>query len=135
MSPQEKPRPVGPQPGWGRTILVVEDDAALRRSVRRTLELHGYRVYSAIDAHEARKQVDFVGPPDLVLMDMVLPGMEGMEAGNLLLARHPELPIIYMSGYTSQESLRMGSLQEGQRFLRKPFDIPELLEAVEAALG
>ena len=115
-------------------VLVVDDDASLRRSVRRTLEMHGYKVYSAANAHEARQQVDFVGPPHLVLMDLVLPGMEGREAANVLLARYPDVRVIYMSGYTSQESMRMGALDQDQAFLRKPFDVPELLEAVEAAL-
>ncbi|MBW3533657.1 MAG: response regulator [Gemmatimonadetes bacterium] len=124
-----------PASSTGGVVLVVDDDRALRRSIRRSLELHGYKVYSAANAHEARQQVEFVGPPDIVLMDLVLPGMEGREAANLLLAHHPDVKILYMSGYTSQESMRMGLLNPAQGFLRKPFDVPELLEAVEKALA
>lgn len=135
MTTQPQMRPADPRSGAGRVVLIVDDDAALRRSVRRMLEMRGYKVYSAADAHEARQQVDFVGPPDLVLMDLVLPGIEGREAANLLLARYPGLRILYMSGYTSQESVRMGSLNPRQELLRKPFELSELLEAVEGALG
>ena len=134
VSDRSAPAPSRSGSGSGVIVLVVDDDDSLRRSVRRTLETHGYKVYSAANAHEARQQVEFVGPPHLVLMDLVLPGMEGREAGNLLLARHPDVRILYMSGYTSQESMRMGALDPHQAFLRKPFDVPELLEAVEAAL-
>lgn len=134
MADEPTEREATPRPGRGCVVLVVDDDKALRRSVRRSLEMHGFKVYSAANAHEARQQVEFVGPPDVVLMDLVLPGMEGREAANLLLAHHPDLKIIYMSGYTSQESMRMGTLEPGRAFLRKPFDVPQLLEAVDDVL-
>lgn len=134
MADERTERRVPPRSARGCIVLVVDDDKALRHSIRRGLEMHGYKVYSAANAHEARQQVEFVGPPDIVLMDLVLPGMEGREAANLLLAHHPGLKILYMSGYTSQESMRMGTLDPGHAFLRKPFDVPELLEAVEGVL-
>lgn len=113
------------------TVLVVDDDEALRRSVVRSLRMHDYHVIEAGDAHEARTAMSEAGGTiDVVLMDLVLPGLEGREAANLLLARDPEVRILFTSGYTSQESLRMGTLPEGHAFIRKPFDIPELLQAI-----
>lgn len=118
------------------TVLVVDDDEALRRSVVRSLEMNDYRVMEAGDAHEARTALrDAGGTVDVVIMDMVLPGLEGREAANLLLARDPDLRILFTSGYSSQESLRMGALPEGHAFIRKPFEVPELLEAVRALMG
>ncbi|HZD04689.1 MAG TPA: hypothetical protein VE173_07220, partial [Longimicrobiales bacterium] len=63
------------------------------------------------------------------------PGLEGREAANLLLARDPQVRILFTSGYTSQESSRMGALPEGHAFIRKPFDVEEFLEAVRSTLG
>lgn len=117
------------------TILVVDDDVALRRSMARILESRDYRVVEAGDAHEAREAlIEAGGEVDLVIMDLVLPGMEGREAANLLLARSPDVRILFTSGYTSQESSRMGALSEEHRFIRKPFEPAELVEAVEGLL-
>lgn len=118
------------------TILVVDDDEALRASLKRALEMHDYEVEVAGNAHEARTAMKRPGfEPDLTIMDLVLPGLEGSEAANLLVAHRPQMKVLYISGYTSQESLRKGAMEAGQNFLRKPFDIPELLDAVEDALG
>lgn len=117
------------------TVLVVDDDRDLRESVTRILERSDYRVLEAGDAHQARTALqDAEGAIDLVVMDLVLPGLEGREAANLLLAHDPELRILFTSGYTSQESIRMGALPEGHAFIRKPFEASELLEAVAALL-
>jgi len=67
-------------------------------------------------------------------MDLVLPGLEGREAATLLLAKAPALRVLFMSGYTSQESTQMGGLPEGHAFIRKPFGVPELVNAVESVL-
>ena len=115
-------------------ILVVDDDASVRRSISRSLQSRGYRLREAASAGEARK-LALAEPPDLVIMDLVLSGMEGREAANLLLAHQPELAVLFISGYSSQESARMGKLGAGQLFLRKPFDARELLDAVRRALG
>ena len=115
------------------TVLVVDDDLSLRRYMCRALELHGYQVREAANAQEAR-QVLGDGTLDLVIMDLVLPGMQGWEAANLLHARMPDLPILYVSGYTSPESLQLGHSSDGEAFLRKPFDAPTLLAAVARML-
>jgi two-component system cell cycle sensor histidine kinase/response regulator CckA len=123
-------------PDESRLVLVVDDDDILRQSMARALEKHGYAVLEAGDAFEARKALmEASATVDLVIMDLVLPGLEGREAANLLLARNPDVRILFTSGYTSQESLRMGALPVGHAFIRKPFDVSELIAAVEASLA
>lgn len=118
----------------GETVLVVDDDASLRDTMVRALERHGYEVVAAGNGWEARQALDEAGTIDLVVMDLVLPGMEGRETANLLKAHQPGVAVVYTSGYTSQESLRSGLTDADERFLRKPFEVEELLAAVRDAL-
>lgn len=114
-----------------RTIVIVEDDRALRAAMTRALRLNDYRVETADSAHEARQLLaGLEGEPDLIIMDVVLPGLSGAEAANLFQAHHPDLKILFTSGYARSEA----SLAPGAPFLRKPFDIPELVRAVEEAV-
>ena len=115
------------------TVLVVDDDESLLHSLGRVLTRAGYQVMEAGNVVEARARVD-EKKPDVVLMDLVLPGMEGREVANLIHVRHPDIPVVYMSGYTTAESVRLGTLTEGEPFLRKPFTGVELLKEIEAAL-
>lgn len=126
--PASKP----PTPGSKR-ILVVDDDPSIRRSVRLILAVGGYDVLEADSAQEALQVVEDA-PPDLVIMDLVLPTMRGRECANLLQAHQPRLPILFVSGYTNQESIRLGLMTEGEAFLRKPFEIDELRQVVQDVL-
>jgi len=118
------------------TILIVDDDDLLRESIARALTKHGYAVIEAGDGFQARNAfMEASGKVDLVIMDLVLPGLEGREAANLLLARAPDVRILFTSGYTSQESARLGGVPEGHAFIRKPFDLPQLIEAVRDTLA
>jgi DNA-binding response OmpR family regulator len=118
------------------TILIVDDDDALRESMARALAKHGFAVLEAGDGFAARRAfTDAAGKVSLVIMDLVLPGIEGREAANLLLARSPVLRILFTSGYTSQESSRVGGVPEGHAFIRKPFEIPQLIETVRKILS
>lgn len=119
----------------GTTILVVDDDDVLRRTVTRALERAGYRVLGAANGFEARTTLDAEERVDLVIMDLVLPGLEGQEVANLLKAHQPGIPVLYTSGYTSLDSVRTGAMREGEPFLRKPFEVEELLETVEEILN
>ncbi len=119
----------------GHSVLVVDDDAAVRSSIRRSLESHGYEVAEASNSREAREVFESV-LPDLVLMDLILPnGLEGREAANMLFGMNPNLKVLFISGYSSPEPMRMGRLTAGEGFLRKPFELHELLEAVGRLLG
>jgi len=122
--------------GQGRTVLILEDDPAIRNAAARILELYEYRVLEAADAHEAIGILErHQGPLDLILCDLVLPGLAGREAANALLARRPGTPVLYTSGYSSRDSFRQDMETSGARFLPKPFEVAELLEAVRAAVA
>jgi CheY-like chemotaxis protein len=112
----------------GETILVVEDEAAVRRLTCRILTREGYRVLEAADGPRALVTWDeHPGRIDLVLTDVVMPGMSGTE-----LAERLGVEPVFMSGYTDDVMLRHGV--EGLRLVQKPFDAQTLLGAVRSAL-
>jgi PAS domain S-box-containing protein len=125
----ERPRdePVAVRPGGGERILVVEDEEAVRRIAERILGGHGYEVISAARPEQALEQAANV---DLVLTDIVMPGMSGVTLVERLREDVERLPAIFMSGYTD----RPGALPRDAAFLSKPFSRHELLEQVARAL-
>jgi nitrogen-specific signal transduction histidine kinase/CheY-like chemotaxis protein len=104
-----------------RTVLVVEDADALRELTRRMLELQGYSVQVAANAREAG--LLFAANPDidLLLTDVVMPGLSGPELASILVARRPTLRVIYMSGYTDDAIVQHGVFKPGIALLNKPF--------------
>ncbi len=134
------PRPGGaekeatPQAEPRGTILVVEDEDAIRRLARRVLERAGFAVLDARDGDEAmgvwRARTT---PIHLVLSDVVMPRMGGVELCSRIRAEAPDLPLILMSGYAA-DLVRDVEAASGARYLAKPFGPAHLLSAVEAAL-
>ncbi|HLP76528.1 MAG TPA: response regulator [Candidatus Paceibacterota bacterium] len=125
-----------PEPGRGETILVVEDEIAVRELAASALSKRGYQVLKASNGPEAITLWDQCTTPiDLLLTDMVMPcGMSGGELGKALLNKNPKLKILYTSGY-SPEILRKDSFYtQGINFLPKPYDFPTLLKAVRTCL-
>jgi two-component system KDP operon response regulator KdpE len=113
-------------------ILVVEDDAQIRRVLLTSLEAHGYEVHGAADAAEAREGVR-QHAPDLVILDLGLPDADGLELIRELRAR-PGQEILVLSA-RSGEDVRVDALDLGaDDFLGKPFGLPELLARVRVAL-
>ncbi len=122
--------------GGGETILLVEDDDAVREFETKVLERSGYRVLTAASgvaalavwaAHRDRIQ--------LLLTDMALPeGIQGRELGESLLAERPGLPVIYASGYAAEHAAPGLTLVEGQNFMSKPFSILKLAALVRRRL-
>jgi CheY-like chemotaxis protein len=114
------------------TILVAEDEPAVRELVVRLLEAAGYDVVAAEDGSSA---LELAGshPVDLVLSDVVMPGMNGRELARELRIREPELPVLLMSGYTDQRE----TTDDGQPIdvLVKPFEREELLGRVGRLLA
>ena len=120
-------------PSVTRTVLVVEDEADVRKIVRRQLESLGHRVLLAEAATEALLLVQGPGAPDVLLTDVVLSGtMNGMELANAARALRPGLPVIFMSGYTAVPEAQQRMRDTGAPLLSKPFTTPQLARAVNA---
>ena len=116
-------------------VLVVEDDEALRSLARRILERRGYHVRTASNGAEALSLLsDPAERIDLLLADVVMPGMSGRELAELAQARRPSLRILYTSGYTDDAILRHGVRTAAMRLLPKPFSPDALALAVRDAL-
>jgi two-component system, cell cycle sensor histidine kinase and response regulator CckA len=132
----EQPRPVSAPPrGRGETILVVEDEEAVRTLVRRTLEDAGYKVVEAVDGKEGLNRVLAADPQvGLVLCDVVLPEMSGDSLGRRLASIRPELPVLYMSGYPGLEVVERGMIARDVPFIEKPFNAENLALAVRRLL-
>jgi PAS domain S-box-containing protein len=123
----------GPEKGAG-TVLVVEDDTGVRQVVSRMLRQFGYAVIEAEGGEEALQIVaGGDGPIDIVLSDIVMPTMDGLDLLTRLRQRHPELPVILMSGYSQQE-LGDDVRRHATAFLKKPFASMELGKAMRDAL-
>jgi two-component system cell cycle sensor histidine kinase/response regulator CckA len=121
--------------GGHETLLLVEDDPALRAVMREILESAGYRVHAASRSEEAvAVSGGQAGGIDLLLSDVVMPGPSGPELAAELLARRPGLRVLYTSGCTYDAIARHGLPEPGVRLLQKPFSASDLLRAVRAAL-
>jgi len=119
------------------TILLVEDEAPVRSVTRQLLERNGYTVLEAADGPAALALVNgATGEPhvDLLLTDVIMPGMSGRELANQLKARRPDLRVLFMSGYTDDAVVRHGMLEPGLAYLEKPFRPPALLRKVRDVL-
>ena len=117
------------------TILVVEDEAAVRALVNRVLQMAGYRVLEASDGSEAlRVFQDNAGKIDLVITDISMPRMSGNELIRHLSIKDPEIKALFISGYSDEAVLRNGAAGSRITFLRKPFTVENLLRAVRNAI-
>lgn len=111
----------------GENVLLVEDEPAVRLITARALREYGYGVVEASGGHQALEIVERSnGPINLLITDVILAGMDGPELARRAAELAPELPVLFISGYTDAEIVRRGLLQEGQPFLQKPFT-PEAL--------
>jgi two-component system cell cycle sensor histidine kinase/response regulator CckA len=127
--------PKAEPPRGTETVLLVEDEQALRELARQILEEHGYAVLQGRSGFPALDQARaYAGPIHLLLTDVVMPGMGGRELAERLTALRPELKVLFMSGYTEQAIVRHGVLPEGSVFIQKPFGPDSLLTKVREAL-
>lgn len=116
-------------------VLLVEDEAAVRSVTERILVRLGYRVLAAADAGHARRLLaDCTTPPDLLLTDVMMPGMTGPELAAVVLAEHPDLQVLFISGYPGGELRQLGMQGEDAPFLQKPFTPHELAVNVRSVL-
>jgi two-component system, cell cycle sensor histidine kinase and response regulator CckA len=118
-----------------QTVLLVEDEEALRATARKILEQRGYQVLGAPNGAEAlRLWEQSAEMVDLLLTDLVMPGMSGRELARRLAAVRPSLKVLYMSGYPSDDIAHHGILDEGTPFIAKPFTPANLLGKVREIL-
>jgi CheY-like chemotaxis protein len=108
-------------------VLVVDDDAELRDSIRMTLELEGYRVVTAADGREALSCIE-QRRPDLVLLDLAMPGMNGWELHDRLRTCGLDLLVVFMTGWDHVQTEAARHQPAG--YLTKPFAVDDLLETV-----
>jgi two-component system cell cycle sensor histidine kinase/response regulator CckA len=121
--------------GGNELILVVEDQATVRRAIGRILRARGYRVLEAADGRRALEMLGEIdGAADLVVTDIVMPEMDGRELAEAARQRWRELAFLFTSGYTGDEIVRRGVLQTEIDFLQKPFDAHALLARVRVCL-
>ncbi len=122
--------------GGSETILLVEDELAVRRLARRLLRQQGYTVLEAANGLEGlRIASQQSGPIHLLLTDVVMPGMSGPELALHLKREQPGIKVVYMSGYADEALGQHGVLAEGMEFLQKPFNPHDLAIRVREALG
>ncbi len=122
-------------PRGEETVLVVEDEAAVRRLVVGMLSAHGYRVLAAGNAEEARTlAAEHAGTIHVLLTDVIIPGANGRQLFAELARARPGLRVIFMSGYTANVIAHHGILEEGVHFLQKPFTVRALTLKVREAL-
>jgi two-component system cell cycle sensor histidine kinase/response regulator CckA len=120
----------------GPSVLVVEDEEALRTGIRRLLQGKGYRVIEAENGATALQLLERTGPEAiaLVLTDLRMPIMDGRQLAAALVRRRPHLPIVFMSGFTAQ-LMELRLVSPHLAFLAKPFRNEDLLAAVRGQLG
>jgi two-component system cell cycle sensor histidine kinase/response regulator CckA len=120
---REEPAPPAPRPPTGtERVLLVEDEPEVRRLVERLLRMNGYTVVAAPGPAEALAAVRAAAESvDVLVTDVVMPGMNGRELARALASRVPGLRVLYMSGYTDAAIAQQGILEPGTAFLSKPF--------------
>ncbi|MEQ9081237.1 MAG: response regulator [Sandaracinaceae bacterium] len=118
------------------TILLVEDQLGVRRAARRILRRAGYQVFEAAHAEDALALATaYPGRLDVLLTDVVMPGMSGPQLAEKILEHRPDTKVLYMSGYAEDVDEVRAAIERGQTFLPKPFTPERLLTRLREALG
>ncbi|HZD30103.1 MAG TPA: response regulator [Candidatus Angelobacter sp.] len=118
------------------SILLVEDEPAVRMVTREALELGGYRVIEADGPATALRIVSENSTAiDLLLTDMIMPGMNGAELARRVREQRPGLVTLFMTGYAAGEALRLATLEAKQRHIQKPFTVSNLLARIADAIA
>ena len=121
--------------GGTETILIAEDESDLRELARIFLEGYGYKVLEAASAEQAiHTAAIFAGPIDLLLTDVIMPGMSGPQLAENILSKRPQTRIVYMTGYTDDMVVQHKVLEPGVKVLQKPFGKVELALKVRSTL-
>ncbi len=136
LRPEEDDAVASPAPAGSETILLVEDEPAVRLTIQRALELNGYAVSSAANPEEALALFgqEGAGHFQLLVTDVVLPGGNGPSLFESLLGEDSGLKVLFMSGYSSDTVVAQGAIEKGRAFIQKPFGPQALLAMVRQVL-
>jgi PAS domain S-box-containing protein len=134
---EQAPRPQeAPRGSTGQTVLVVEDESALREVTRRILARNGYDVITAVDGNDALQiAASHTGEIDLLLTDVVMPHMLGREVGERIGVLHPAAKVLFMSGYTAGSLDTQGVLESDVDLIEKPFTEASLIAKVSEVMS
>lgn len=132
-SPAGDPRAADLPMGRGERVLLVDDEDTVRRVTGRLLEKLGYEVQTADDGIDALRILDDLGPFDLILTDVVMPRMTGIEMAEQIRDRTPDQKILFTSGYTTRQYGRAPG-EPPKPFMPKPFSLADLAESVRRTL-
>jgi two-component system cell cycle sensor histidine kinase/response regulator CckA len=125
----------GDSAGGRETILIAEDEPAVRAILARALREYGYTVLEARDGAQALEVAErSPTPPDLLIADVVMPHMAGKPLAETIERRWPGTPVLFTSGYTGADAVRRGLLDEGREFMQKPLEPETLAERVRRML-
>jgi two-component system, cell cycle sensor histidine kinase and response regulator CckA len=124
-----------PFPSLGATILVVDDERVARRLLYRVLSEQGYRVFEAASAEEAMGVLELAHRyVHLIILDVVMPKVDGVQLGRRILDRWPPLRLLYMSAHPAEVLVQHGLTDPQVHFLPKPFTHDELMSKLEVAI-
>ncbi len=127
--------PAARHAGGSETVLLVEDEEEVRELAREILTLMGYTILTAREPAEAlRISLEHTGIIDLLLTDVIMPGMSGRQLADRLTAERPGLKVVFMSGYTDNAIVHHGVLEPGTAFVQKPFTPESLTRKVRDVL-
>ena len=134
-APAPAPRDALEDPSGHEHVLLVEDDDAVRAFARDVLQMRGYTVVAAADGEDALRLAATAEPEfDILVTDLVMPGLQGRDLAERLSGRFPGLRIVFMSGYTDDAIARHGVLDPGMWFIEKPFEPSALARKVREVL-
>ncbi len=121
--------------GGTETILLAEDEPAVRAATRRALERNGYRVITAVDGEDGLRLFrEHTGAVDLVISDLVMPNLSGSQMFEQIREEAPNLPFILASGYTGRDAVERDMVDPSIPFVQKPWNLRDLLATVRSAL-
>jgi CheY-like chemotaxis protein len=121
--------------GGTESVLVAEDEPAVRAIIARSLREYGYNVVEARDGTHALHLAESApAPPDLVIADVVMPGLGGKPLAVSLQARWPGIPVLFISGYPGLDAVRRGLMDEGAEFMQKPLEPEAVAKKVRQIL-
>ena len=128
-------QPAEVQPGTGETVLVIEDDLAVRLLVLQVLQELGYRAIETVDERDAVPILMSGRHIDMLISDVGLPGMNGRQIAEIARASRPSLPVLFMTGYAKEAADQAKFLDDGMEIIAKPFSVEELGRRVSRILG